>query len=304
MSIILMEVARVRFMDPGEHIGLFLTYPVTDWFTVDLGLANGWSNEDSAFLDDSDFSKMLTGAFTFRSSEENAWLRMGFAYSPEGEERFSNVVTADHSDHKHKESDEELLQENEGLLALSLHGDWRPVFAKNRWLLGFNASLLWAEDNLHRAELRAEEEHEHEEEHGHDEADHEHEEEDHHEHRYGPGIDRNSATAFGLALYTRYQLCDWFSLGGRLEYLHANDGTLGFVDGLNVNSIDQNQVFVSSTDLYSWTLTAGFDIWANMVLRLEYRLDMSSSNGADNLGAFGNNQDEQHTFALNAAYLF
>lgn len=130
------------------------------------------------------------------------------------------------------------------------------------------------------------------------------EEKDHHEHRYGPGSDRNSATAFGLALYTRYQLCDWFSLGGRLEYLHANDGTLGFVDGLNVNSIDQNQVFVSSTDLYSWTLTAGFDIWVNMVLRLEYRLDMSSSNSADNLGAFGNNQDEQHTFALNAAYLF
>ncbi|MEZ5404984.1 MAG: hypothetical protein R3F23_02055 [Verrucomicrobiia bacterium] len=38
-----------HYLDPGEHVGLVMSYPATDWLTLDLGLANGWHRPDSAF---------------------------------------------------------------------------------------------------------------------------------------------------------------------------------------------------------------------------------------------------------------
>ncbi|MEZ5404985.1 MAG: outer membrane beta-barrel protein [Verrucomicrobiia bacterium] len=120
------------------------------------------------------------------------------------------------------------------------------------------------------------------------------------------GLDKNGATAWGVGLYSKYQFNSWFSLAGRLEYLHADDGTLGFVDGVikegkNISK-DENEVYVSQTDLYSATLTAGFDFWRNVGCRLEYRADMVSSCGQESV--LGNGSNHQHTLALNLFYLF
>ena len=278
-----------RYLDPGQHVGMLMSYPATDRLTLDLGLANGWHNSDSAFMDGSDFSKLITGAITLKNLEKNAWLRFAFAYSPEGEDTFSNVATADHSDHIHTENNTTHFQENGALVALSFQGQWLPKIAKDRWLLGFNATLVNADDNLQHKELF---------------KDH-----DTQVIRYGNvGLDKNSATAWGIAFYSKYQFNTWFSLAGRLEYLHADDGTLGFVDGIVAEgsnaSIDKNQVYVSQTDLYSYTLTAGFDFWRNVGCRLEYRLDTVSSDGGEGDNSFGNHRNYQNTLALNLFYLF
>lgn len=278
-----------RYLDPGQHVGMVMSYPATDGLTLDLGLANGWHNSDSAFLDGSDFSKLITGAATLRNLGKNAWLRAAFAYSPEGESAFSRVDTADHSDHIHTEHHTTHLQENGALWALTLQGQWLPKFAQDRWLLGFNTILVSANDNLKHVELF------------------ESHEDGGHSVQYGDvGIDKNGATAWGIALYNKYQFNTWFSLASRLEYLHSDDGTLGFVDGVvkeggNISK-DENQVYVSQTDLYSATLTAGFDFWRNVGWRVEYRVDMASSQGQESI--FGNDKNHQHTLAFNMFYLF
>lgn len=282
-----------RYLDPGEHVGMLMSYSATDWLRFDLGLANGWHNSDSAFIDDADFSKLITGAITLKNLEKNAWLRFAFAYSPEGEEAFSRVATADHSDHVHRDNHTTHFQENGALVALSFQGQWLPKIAKDRWLLGFNTTLVSVDDNLQHRELFEVE--------GHGE--------ENHSIRYGNvGLDRNSATAWGIAFYSKYQFNTWFSLAGRMEYLHADDGTLGFVDGIVMSgpnvSIDENQVYVSQTDLYSYTLTAGFDVWENVGCRLEYRLDAVSSAGGEGGNSFGNHRNYQNTLALNLFYLF
>ncbi len=97
----------------------------------------------------------------------------------------------------------------------------------------------------------------------------------------------------------------------------ADDRTLGFVDGLDERSLDERSVRVSNTDLWSWTLTAGFTLAENFLFRIEYRLDAASSDGgspwdSDGDGEndtaesniFGNNQSTQHTIGVNAAYWF
>jgi hypothetical protein len=125
------------------------------------------------------------------------------------------------------------------------------------------------------------------------------------------GLDANGATAWTAALYARYSLTDRVYLATRGEYLHSDDGTLGFSDSLvpwpNSNaSIDENNVYVTNADLYSFTLTAGFAPCECLLLRAEYRLDIASSDGGDDgeRNIFGNNRTDQHMFAVDAVYKF
>lgn len=95
------------------------------------------------------------------------------------------------------------------------------------------------------------------------------------------GLVYNSDDSYGVAVYSKYQFTKVFSLAGRGEYAHGNALT-GLVD--------------NKTDGYSFTLTAGFDLWTNLVTRVEYRLDK-----ADN-GVIQN--QDQHQIALNLIYSF
>lgn len=270
------------FLEPATHTGILMTYPVNDRLTVNFGIANGWNNSDSDFLDNnengddapSDWAKLVTGSVNLTNPGENASLTLGAAYSFEGEGYFGNVSngTIDGSD---------TASENAGILALNVNGTWQPVFAKGKLQLAFNADLVKATDNLHRT-------------------------------AGDPAFDQdqNAATAWGIGLYAKYQLTDVLYLASRAEYMHADDGTLGFADGLVFDgpsaSIDRNEVYVSNTDLWSYTLTAGLDLCDSMRLRLEYRLDAVSSDGGHDGEAnlFDNNQSTQHSFSIDASYMF
>ena len=96
-------------------------------------------------------------------------------------------------------------------------------------------------------------------------------------------------TWWGAALYGKYQFTDIFSLATRLDYLHLDGVDAGgakFVTG------------GADGDLWSWTLTAGFDIIENLILRAEYRADFGDLSGA------GASNGPAHTFAAQAVYTF
>ncbi len=274
--------ALTWFLEPGTHTGILFTYPINDLVTANLGVGNGWNNSDTDFLDNnengddgpSDWAKVVTGSLEIANPGGNAELILGAAYSPEGEAYYGNVSsgTIDGSD---------TATENAGLLALNANGVWTPKFGNEKLQLGFNADMVASMDNLHRTSGT-------------------------------PPYDRdaNSATAWGLGLYSRYQVSEILYLAGRAEYLHSDDGTLGIVDGLVADggaaSIDRNEVFVSHTDLWTYTLTAGFDLAEGFRVRLEYRLDAISSDGGGDGEAnfFDNNQSTQHAFSIDASYAF
>ena len=85
----------------------------------------------------------------------------------------------------------------------------------------------------------------------------------------GGGIDGSAnSTNYGVGAYAKYQFNDWFNLSSRGEYLGVNN-TLG----------DYN--------LWEYTLTAGFNVIDNLLIRAEYRLDwgVNSVNNFDNGGS-------------------
>lgn len=102
---------------------------------------------------------------------------------------------------------------------------------------------------------------------------------------------------YGAALYAKYQFTKIFSLAGRLEWLHSDN---------SIKFATQYPVLVStSSDVYSATITAGFDIWENLLTRLEYRADFGPHDVLDDV-KFGNDGKlgAQHQVAVNFVYSF
>jgi opacity protein-like surface antigen len=117
-----------------------------------------------------------------------------------------------------------------------------------------------------------------------------------------PGILRHdSNTWYGLALYSQYKFTKVFSLAGRGEYLHSDEADAPkFGDDFISRGGFANQ------DDFSYTLTASFNIWDNLLTRVEYRYDHFSpglSGDATGLGPVSGSTD-QHEISLNAVYSF
>jgi hypothetical protein len=73
-------------------------------------------------------------------------------------------------------------------------------------------------------------------------------------------------TWFGAGAYAKYQFNDWFSLCSRGEYLGGNNPQK--IDGYNGDNFDN-----TGLSLWEYTLTAGFNVIDNLLIRAEYRLD-------------------------------
>jgi len=76
-----------------------------------------------------------------------------------------------------------------------------------------------------------------------------------------------NSTTYGFGAYAKYQFNDWFSLVSRGEYLAYN---LPYADARNC--------------LWEYTITAGFNVIDNLLIRAEYRLDW----GTDSVNNTGN----------------
>ena len=68
--------------------------------------------------------------------------------------------------------------------------------------------------------------------------------------------DNANSTEWGIGAYAKYQFNDWFSLASRGEYLQA-----------------YNLQGDGDANLWEYTITAGFNVIDNLLIRAEYRLD-------------------------------
>ena len=98
----------------------------------------------------------------------------------------------------------------------------------------------------------------------------------------GTANSNNSATAgnsggstwYGAGAYAKYQFNDWFSLCSRGEYLGGNN--LGLVSGFPPYS-------EAGLSWWEYTLTAGFNVIDNLLVRAEYRMDWGTNSTQGNL---------------------
>jgi hypothetical protein len=263
---------------PLTHTGVYADYKFNDTVEAKLGIVDGWNNSTSSSVgisnvattagsgangngsnDSNSFGKAITGQLVINAPGKNASITQSFIYSPEGEPGTVGV-------------------DNGPLAVYDIWGNWNPTFVKDSaLLLGFNVDFGYngasgfpstpGTPNL----------------------------------PVGTTTPQNdSNTFFGVALYSQYKFTKVFSLAGRLEYIHsdASDhpkfgvGTVPNVNGpAGVSFADQ--------DDYSATLTASFNMWDNLLTRVEYRLDdiCGATTGTGHTSV-------QHEISLNAVYSF
>ena len=131
-------------------------------------------------------------------------------------------------------------------------GNWAPKFAEDKLLLAFNTVWFVKSGNT-------------------------------------TGPTTVNSSVYGVGAYAKYQFNDWFSLASRGEYLGSNND-LKFGTQGNPSTSVNNGGHVTGTNLWEYTLTAGFNVIDNLLLRAEYRMDWGSnivSNGnvaGDNSG--------------------
>jgi Putative beta-barrel porin-2, OmpL-like. bbp2 len=106
---------------------------------------------------------------------------------------------------------------------------------------------------------------------------------------------QDSNTWWGIALYSSYKFNKVFTLSGRAEYLHSDTSFAGPKFG---NGINPDTFFPADEDAYSFTLTASFNIWDNLLTRAEYRIDDLSGN------ITGTNNTIENEVSLEAVYSF
>ena len=109
-----------------------------------------------------------------------------------------------------------------------------------------------------------------------------------------------NTTWWGASAYAKYQFNDWFSLMSRGEYFGG--------DNLNKISNDLGN-FNQDAGLSWWeyTITAGFNVIDNVLIRAEYRLDwgdnISGTNTGTNAGA-SNSRGPAHYAGAEVVYSF
>jgi hypothetical protein len=273
---------------PLTHTGIYADYKFNSTLEAKLGIVDGWNDSTTpsvnAFADGnnrSSFGKAITGQLNINAPGGNANITQSFIYSPEGE---PGVVGGD----------------NGTVVVYDIWGNWNPTFVKDSaLLLGFNIDFGYDSGSGVAAGTTT----------------------------TGTGIDPgvggtftttsttdtgtvDSNTWWGGALYAQYKFTKVFSLAGRLEYIHSdaalnpkfgNAGTPASTTtyGDGGAPTTTGNIFTPSQDDYSFTLTASFNMWDNLLTRVEYRLDdlTGSSTG-------GNGHQVNSEISLNAVYSF
>ena len=107
----------------------------------------------------------------------------------------------------------------------------------------------------------------------------------------GDGNYNLNSTYYGAGAYAKYQFNDWFYLASRGEYLGSNNsakfgsqgtGTTSSGGSITVpfggtTSPIPTSVHQTGNNWLEYTLTAGFNVIDNLLIRAEYRLDWGSN---------------------------
>ena len=245
---------------PLTHTGIYADYKFNDTIEAKFGIVDGWNNSTSGSVGTFSGAGVLTTSGTNDSSSFGKAITGQLTINAPGKN--ANITQ---SFIYSPEGEPGVVGVDNGpVVVYDIWGNWNPTFVKdNALLLGFNvdfgyngASGTPALPTITTPGILA---------------------------GATPGLN-DSNTWWGTALYAQYKFNKVFSLAGRLEYLHEDAGVF--------------QKFAGSgnTDDYSGTLTASFNIWDNLLTRIEYRHDELD------LGAPGGTQQDE--ISLNAVYSF
>ena len=231
---------------PLYYTGVLSAYKFDDYLDGKLGVVNGSNSDNNTTLNpNSGDGCAVLASLNVTAPGGNATWSNNFQYSTGYD---NNTATG--STNSSLTSSSQPARANNGdisayMLGYNSWGNWAPKFADDKLLLAFNTVFgnLSGVAESQTANINT--------------------------HWYGAGA------------YAKYQFNDWFSLGSRGEYLGSNnDGVIGYLGASTTTNTPENNNptrHVTGVNLWEYTLTAGFQVIDNLLIRAEYRMDWGSN---------------------------
>jgi hypothetical protein len=224
---------------PLYYTGVLSSYKFDDYLDGKLGVVNGSNSDNNTTTNPNggDGCAVLA-ALNVTAPGGNANWSNNFQYSS-GNDNNTSVSTTDTSMSTEAASSTSLGNVSAYTLIYNTWGNWAPKFADDKLLLAFNALLG---NSSGSSSL----------------------------------VGNINSTWYGAGAYAKYQFNDWFSLCSRGEYLGSNNA---YALGYNGASSTPSSEGLNATgeSLWEYTITAGFNVIDNLLIRAEYRLDWGTS---------------------------
>jgi len=224
---------------PLYYTGVLSSYKFDDYLDAKLGVVNG-SNSDNNTTTNPNGSDgvALLAALNVTAPGGNANWSNNFQYSTGNDNNTS--VSSTNTSIATQSAAANTVNVSAYTLIYNTWGNWAPKFANDKLLLAFNALLGNTSGSV------------------------------------SGSIGNINSTWYGAGAYAKYQFNDWFSLCSRGEYLGSNNSLITGNNGAETTPSTGGR-YATGESNWEYTLTAGFNVIDNLLIRAEYRLDWGSS---------------------------
>lgn len=219
---------------PLYYTGVLSSYKFDEYIDAKLGVVNGSNSDNNTTTSGGGDGCAVLASLNVTAPGGNANWSNNFQYSSNED---------NNTQYGYENSTTGVDTQNTGgfprcsgsghALIYNSWGNWMPKFADDKLLFAFNALLATATTGVNPYQYL-------------------------NGRAYG-----YTTTWYGAGAYAKYQINDWFYLASRGEYLSGSNGAL-FSDS-------DNQAGAPSR--WEYTLTSGFNVIDNLLIRAEYRLD-------------------------------
>jgi len=252
---------------PLYYTGVLSSYKFDDYLDGKLGVVNG-SNSDNNTTTNPDGGDgcAVLAALNVTAPGGNANWSNNFQYSS-GNDNNTSVSSTDTSMSTQAASSTNLGDVSAYTLIYNTWGNWAPKFADDKLLFAFNALLGNTSGS-------------------------------------SSTVGNINSTWYGAGAYAKYQFNDWFSLCSRGEYLGSNNSlATGNNGAASTPSGTTPTTYATGESNWEYTITAGFNVIDNLLIRAEYRLDWGSSI-YNNANATTNSDGPAHYAGAEVVYSF
>jgi len=230
---------------PLYYTGVLSSYKFDDYLDAKLGVVNGSQTDNNLSTSGAGDGCAVLAALNVTAPGGNANWSNNFQYSSNNDSNSSYsypYVPTGAVASSTPTTTEDFSSGTGNVFIYNSWGNWAPKFANERLLFAFNTLLGVANMN-------------------------------------GDSIGNGalSTTWYGAGAYAKYQFNDWFSLASRGECLGgSNSGS----ETSQSNNTRNN--YYSPLSFWEYTLTAGFNVIENLLIRAEYRLDWGNNSVSSN----------------------
>jgi len=241
---------------PLYYTGVLSSYRFDDYVDAKLGVVNGSNSDNNTTLNPNvgDGCAVLA-ALNITAPGGNANWSNNFQYSTGADNNTATGVFDSTTPQNYGGTSDGggTVTQSGNLIVYNSWGNWAPKFADDKLLLAFQGVLG---NNTGSGNLSGQ--------------------------TFAGGSFPINSTWYGAGAYAKYQFNDWFSLASRGEYLGSNNsGKFGAQGSASTTSSGRIPKHVTGANWWEYTITAGFNVIDNLLLRAEYRLDWGSNINAN-----------------------